>query len=58
VTLHVLINGIERFAAPFYAEALKHTARTITVELPVWRQHGRVVVFVNDDTGVAHIIAR
>jgi hypothetical protein len=58
VTLHVLINGIERFAAPFFAKALQHTARTLTEELPVWRQYGRVVVFVNDETGVAHIIAR
>jgi hypothetical protein len=57
-TLHVLIDGIERFATPFCAEASQDTARTVRERLPFWRKSGRVVVFVNDETGVAHIIVR
>jgi hypothetical protein len=58
MTLHILISGREHLAAPFYAEHLASTARALDEQLPFLRQQGRVVVFVNDDTGVAHIIAR
>jgi hypothetical protein len=56
VTLHILISGRERFAAPFYAENLSATARALDEHLSVLRQLGRTAVYVNDDDNVAHII--
>ncbi len=56
MTLHILIEGRERFAAPFHAENLDATARAIHEQLPILREQGRVAVFVNDDDNVAHII--
>jgi hypothetical protein len=56
VTLHIHINGRQRFAGPFRPENLSETARAINEQLPTLRQFGRVVVFVNDDSNVAHII--
>jgi hypothetical protein len=58
MTLHILIAGRERFAAPFHPENMSATARALSEQLPVLREQGRVVVFVNDDSGVAHLIAR
>jgi hypothetical protein len=56
MTLHILVSGRERFAAPFYPENLSATARAIDEQLPVLRQLGRTAIYVNDDNNVAHII--
>jgi hypothetical protein len=56
MTLHILIAGRERFAAPSFPENLSATARAIDEQLPVLRQLGRTAVYVNDDDNVAHII--
>jgi hypothetical protein len=56
MTLHILIAGRERFAAPFYPENLSATARAIDEQLPALRAQGRVAVYVTDDSGVAHLI--
>jgi hypothetical protein len=56
VTLHILIAGRERYAAPFHPENLNATARAIDEQLPVLRAQGRVGVYVTDDSGIAHII--
>jgi hypothetical protein len=56
VTLHILISGRQRFAAPFYPENLSATARAIDEQLPVLRAQGRVAIYVNDESGIAHII--
>lgn len=58
MTLHILISGRERFAAPFRAENLDATARALSEQLPILREQGRVAVYVTDDSGVAHIITR
>ena len=56
MTLHVMIAGRVRFAAPFYPENLSATACAIDEQLPALREQGRVAVYVTDDSGVAHII--
>jgi hypothetical protein len=56
MTLHILIAGRERFAAPFLPDRMAATARALDEQLPVLRQLGRTAVYVNDDNNVAHII--
>jgi hypothetical protein len=58
MTLNILIDGRTFFAGPFYEELLNSTARNLHELLPDLRREGRVVVFINDDAGVAHLIAR
>jgi hypothetical protein len=56
MTLHILIAGRERYAAPFWPDRMAATARALDEQLPVLRAQGRVAVYVTDDCGVAHII--
>jgi len=58
LVLHIRINGRERFTAPYRPENMRETARELDEQLPILRQLGRVCVFVEDETGVAHMIAR
>lgn len=56
MTLHILIAGRQRFAAPYNPANMSDVAHTLNERLPALRQLGRVRVFVNDDSNVAHII--
>jgi hypothetical protein len=58
MTLHIMIAGRKRFAAPYDPANMREIARALSEQLPVLREQGRVVIFVNDDSGVAHLIAR
>ncbi|HLK83132.1 MAG TPA: hypothetical protein VKT99_16785 [Xanthobacteraceae bacterium] len=55
MTLHILIAGRERFAAPFYPDAVAATAQLLREQLPALRALGRVAVIVRDGN-VAHLI--
>jgi hypothetical protein len=44
MTLHILIAGRERYAAPYYPENVAETATAIREQLPALRQQGRVVI--------------
>jgi hypothetical protein len=55
-TLHVLVSGRVRMAAPYDPANMGETARAIDEQLPVLRQLGRTAIYVNDDNNVAHII--
>jgi hypothetical protein len=55
MTLHLMIAGRERFAAPFLPEQVAATARAIDEQLPTLRAQGRVAVYVTDGN-VAHLI--
>ncbi len=57
MTLHIQIGGRERFTAPYLPEKQQATADLLNEYLPALREMGRVLVYVTDDTGVAHIIA-
>lgn len=56
--LKILIEGRQRYTAPFDPQRIRETARALDELLPSLRELGRTVVFVNDDTNVAHIVAR
>jgi hypothetical protein len=55
MTLHIMIAGRERFAAPYDPQNMGATASALNEHLPALRQLGRVVVFVTDGN-VAHLI--
>ena len=56
MTLHIHINGRQRFAALYNPANMSDVAHALNEQLPALRQLGRVAVFVNDDSNVAHII--
>lgn len=56
MTLHIMIDGRPRLAVPYDPDRMSDVASALHEQLPILRQFGRVVVFVNDDRGVAHII--
>jgi hypothetical protein len=56
VTLYIHINGRQRFAAPYNPANVRDVADALNEQLPTLRRFGRVAVFVNDDSNVAHII--
>jgi len=58
MTLHIRIDGRERFAAPYDPDRMEATAEIIRDHLPALRQMGRVIVFITDNSNVAHLIAR
>ncbi len=55
MTLHILIAGRERYAAPYDPDDYAATAGVLKKHLPILRQIGRVSVFVTDGN-VAHLI--
>jgi hypothetical protein len=55
MTLHILIAGRERYAAAYDPDNAATTARALREHLPILRQLGRVVVFVQDGN-VFHFI--
>jgi hypothetical protein len=55
MTLHILIAGRVRFAAPYDPQNMSETASALNEHLPTLRQQGRVAVFVTDGN-VAHLI--
>jgi len=55
VTIHIMIAGRERFAAPYDPANMSDVAHALNEHLPALRQLGRVVVFVTDGN-VAHLI--
>lgn len=56
MTLHIHLNGRPKFTVPFDPNSVAATARALDECLPKLREQGRIAVFVNDDSGVAHII--
>jgi hypothetical protein len=56
MTLTILIAGRQRFAGPYNPANMREVARTIDEQLPALRAQGRVAIYVNDDSNVAHII--
>jgi len=56
LSLHIMIAGRERFAAPYHPQHIDKTADALREHLPALRQLGRVAVFVSDGN-VAHLIA-
>ena len=55
LSLHIMIAGRERFAAPYHPQRMSETASALREHLPALRQLGRVAVFVTDGN-VAHLI--
>jgi hypothetical protein len=55
MTLHIHINGRQRFVCPFRSERLRETASALEKQLPILRQLGRVAVVVRDGN-VSHLI--
>jgi hypothetical protein len=55
MTLHIMVGGRERFAAPYDPQNMSETASALNERLPALRQLGRVAVFVTDGN-VAHLI--
>jgi hypothetical protein len=55
MTLHIMVAGRERFAAPYDPQNMGETASALNEHLPALRQFGRVAVFVTDGN-VAHLI--
>jgi hypothetical protein len=55
MTLHILVSGRERFAAPYDPTNMSDVAQALNEHLPGLRQFGRVCVFVTDGN-VAHLI--
>jgi hypothetical protein len=55
MTLHIHVNGRQRFVSPFRAENLRETARALDEQLPILRQLGKVCVFVRDQN-ILHLI--
>jgi hypothetical protein len=55
VTIHIMIAGHERFAAPYDPANMSDVAQALNEHLPALRQLGRVCVFVTDGN-VAHLI--
>lgn len=58
MTLHIQIAGRERFVAPYFPEKQQATTDLLNEYLPRLSEMGRVLIYVTDDAGVAHIIAR
>jgi hypothetical protein len=56
MTLHIMIAGRERFAAPYDPQNMSETANALNEHLPTLRQLGRVVVFVTDSSNLIHLI--
>lgn len=58
MTLHIQIAGWECFSEPFFPEKSQATTDLLNEYLPRLSAMDRVLIYVTDDTGVAHIIAR
>ncbi len=56
--VYAVLDGHDLAAISFAIPNMRETARELDEQLPILRQLGRVCVFVEDETGVAHMIAR